>query len=144
MQFWRIGDTNYSSCKFGHQMVPIAVVLNLHRLQMCPPFSAPWISYKFGFQVAAFALVPKLASQFYTTYIYKPPLNKLHFWPSIRTILHLTDFLHAHCPWCPQQISDMGWEAAVIKTVFFLSIVESRFCVLSCGCFIPAEVGFWS
>ena len=67
------------SCKFGHQMAPLALVENLfdhqmapdskfryhnlYKLHIWPPSGTTWIGLKFGHQVAPLALLAKLATR---------------------------------------------------------------------------------
>ena len=62
--------TTWIGCKFGHQMLPLELVLNLvtrwrhlHSFQILSPDGATCISSKFGHQMAPLALVQHLVTR---------------------------------------------------------------------------------
>ena len=78
---WSPNGTTCSSCKFGHQMAPLALFTNLatrwrqlHQFQIWPPDGATCIGCKFGHQMAPHALVANLATRW-------RHLHWLQIWP---------------------------------------------------------------
>ena len=73
-QIWPPDGANCISCKFAHQMAPLALVPylttrwhHLHWLQTWPPDGTTWISYKFGHQMSPLVLVPNLTTRWLFT-----------------------------------------------------------------------------
>ena len=83
LQIWPPDGTTCISCKFDHQMAPLALAPNLAttwrhllQLQIQPPDGDTCISSNFGHQMAALALVAKLATRWRRLY-------QLQIWPPI-------------------------------------------------------------
>ena len=69
---WQQYGTTYISCKFGHQMAPLALVANmatrwrhLHRLQIWAPDGDTCIICQFGHQLAPLTIIANLATRWH-------------------------------------------------------------------------------
>ena len=73
-QIWPPDGANCISCKFAHQMAPLALVPylttrwhHLHWLQTWPPDGTTWISCKFGHQMSPLVLDTNLTTRWLFT-----------------------------------------------------------------------------